>query len=97
VNRGRIESGERCGAKSVCTGAGSAVRDGRRRRARVLIGEDGLQPSDPFAPVEIRSGSVSSASVRWRSEGREGKVVEFNPGRRSPIRRVGLLAGLVCA
>jgi hypothetical protein len=30
------------------------VREGRRRRARVSIGEDGLQPSDPFAAVEIR-------------------------------------------
>jgi hypothetical protein len=54
VNHGRIENGERWGVKLVCTGAGSAVREGRRRHARVSIGEDGLQPSDPFAAVEIR-------------------------------------------
>jgi hypothetical protein len=46
VNRGRNECGEHWGAKLVNPGVGSAVREGRRRRARVLVGEESRWPLD---------------------------------------------------
>jgi hypothetical protein len=65
VNRGRNECGEHWGAKLVNTGVGSAVREGRRRRARVLVGEEGSHPSDPCWAARIRSSHTDS---RRRSE-----------------------------